>query len=280
MPLEYAVLNGFNVAYHTAGKPQNPTMLLIHGYISSYHVWRFMITRLQERFYCISIDLMGHGNTDKPDDPTPYTILKQAELCLKLLDTLGRTGEFSVMGHSMGGQIALCLASQVAPQRIKKLVNVAGVVAPRLSPSTEKTLPAWIDLSYRLPILLDLLRPLMRRVPRVAKMYYGDWFYDYKDMPFIVWRIDRDMATLPNIQFAFKHGWDAIHGYDVTPHLKDITASVLTIFGEFDAVALIEDGFTVKKHLPESTLEIIPECGHFPMFEWREIFEDKVMAWL
>lgn len=280
MATDHAVLQGHRIAYQTAGSPDLPPLLLIHGYTSARQVWRYLLPELEGRYYCVAIDLLGHGESDKPDVKALYSIPQQAQFCLELLDTLGIAGEFAVIGHSMGGQTALYLAAEAAPQRVTKLVNVAGVVAPRLSEASERVLPERIKMVYRFPLMGHMLRPVMRRLRPVARFYYSSWFYDYDSVPFELWRVDRDMVTQPGMQITLKHGWDAIHECDIRPLLPGIQAQVLSIFGEYDAVVPVEDGHTVQEKLPASRLEIIPECGHFPMYEKREALTGIVLGFL
>lgn len=277
MVVDFLPIDGRTVAVNTAGRSHLPTLLMIHGYLSSHHVWRYLVPRLQARFFCVGVDLIGYGGSDKPDDPEPYRIASQAQTCLRVLEALGRSGQFSVIGHSMGGKIAMELASITAPQRVQNLINVAGVVSDGLPLIRDHALPQ-IERTYRYPVLEALLRPFLRAVPSVARYSYGAWFY--RPQPFANWRLDREMASLPNIRFGLRHSWDAMCEDDLTPRLRHITARTLTIFGEQDAVVSVDEGFKVKQALPDSTLMLLPECGHFPMYEVRKPFEQAVLRWL
>jgi pimeloyl-ACP methyl ester carboxylesterase len=94
------VYNSENLKYYSAGSPDNPPIILVHGYTSSHHVWRQTIPVLKDHFYCVAIDLMGHGASDILPDGD-YSIVAQAERVLALADELGFQ-QFTLIGHSMG----------------------------------------------------------------------------------------------------------------------------------------------------------------------------------
>jgi len=110
---EFLTIEGDRIAYTLAGSSSNPPMLLLHGSMSHRGVWTRTIESLKELFYCITYDHLGFGDSDKPKDGD-YTIVKQAERALKVADHFG-FDKFSIVGHSMGGQIATYLASKLAP---------------------------------------------------------------------------------------------------------------------------------------------------------------------
>ncbi len=128
---------GHTLRYALAGSPEKPPILMIHGYDSSHHVWRTTVPTLETDMYCVAIDLLGHGDSsiDRNGD---YSIEAQGRRVLALADKLG-LDRFSLIGHSMGGQTALCIASMLAPGRVDKVVDVSGVVSARLTAFVERT---------------------------------------------------------------------------------------------------------------------------------------------
>jgi len=124
--VEYAnfTYDGHQLVYAVAGNPENPPLFLIHGYLSSHHVWRQTIPVLQQRYYCIAVDLFGHGRSEI-DPNGDYSIPAQGQRILALANELGYE-RFALMGHSMGGQIALYIASRLAPERWWMLLAWSG----------------------------------------------------------------------------------------------------------------------------------------------------------
>lgn len=128
---DYLKIDNQRIAYTTTGSPSNPAIIFVHGLMSHRGVWTKTVESLKEKFFCIALDLLGFGDSDKPNDGD-YSIAAQADRVLKLAN-YSRLRQFSLVGHSMGGQIASYLAVTQPPQRIDKLVSVDGVVTGGLS---------------------------------------------------------------------------------------------------------------------------------------------------
>lgn len=274
--------NGHRLHYVTAGNPQNPPLFLIHGYLSSHHVWRQTIPVLQEQYHCIAVDLFGHGRSEI-DPGGDYSIPAQGQRILALANELGYE-RFSLMGHSMGGQIALYIAAQLAPERVVRLINVAGVVAARLSPCIERQVFPMLEIASRASILSLFMEKLGRlTAPRfrwAASIQFGTWFMDMDALDFSSWRIDREQATRPGIRHTWTGGRNAIYGTDLTQHLCKIAVPTLVIFGKQDAVVPLDDGRLAAEHIPDSKLVLIDRCGHFPMYEKTEQYLEALRAFM
>jgi len=63
-------IDGLNIAYREAGDPRSPKLVLLHGWPSSSHQYRYLITALAPRFHVIAPDYQGFGNSDRPDPAT------------------------------------------------------------------------------------------------------------------------------------------------------------------------------------------------------------------
>jgi pimeloyl-ACP methyl ester carboxylesterase len=230
-------------------------------------VWRQTLEALQANHYCVAIDLLGFGDSDKPCE-ADYSLQTQGQRVLQLADALGWE-RFTLMGHSMGGQIALCIASMLALDRIQQLISVAGVVSARLTPFVENVNYRLIAVSRKLPQMFTLMRWLSRQRWIVCLPLSGfrTWFYRPEIVPFENWRLDREMAFQPQGHFAAYQAGRAIHALDLTSHLPRITAPTLAICGQQDAVVRLSDGHLIEQHVPNGRLVVIDQCGHFPMYE-------------
>jgi pimeloyl-ACP methyl ester carboxylesterase len=107
-------LHGHPVAYYTAGS--GPVLLLIHGITSSADAWREVVPALAEHYTGRRPDLLGHGGSAKPRGTT-----RSGAYASGLRDLLAALGHerATVVGHSMGGGIAMQLAYQF-PERVER----------------------------------------------------------------------------------------------------------------------------------------------------------------
>jgi pimeloyl-ACP methyl ester carboxylesterase len=112
-----------NVA--VAGKPDNPAVILLHGFPESHRTWREVAPRIQERFFLVMPDQRGFAGSDLPQDVGAYQTDVLVDDIFALADALG-IGEFALVGHDWGGAIAWATAFRGDP----RLTRLAIVNAP------------------------------------------------------------------------------------------------------------------------------------------------------
>jgi pimeloyl-ACP methyl ester carboxylesterase len=257
-------LDDCKIVYDTVGDVRNRPLLMIHGWLSYRGVWQQTIEAFKDDYYCVAVDLLGFGDSDKPPD-ADYGIEAQGRRVLQLVDELG-LDRFSLIGHSMGGQIGLCLAAMLASERIEKLVNVAGVVSGRLMPTVERVNYPFTRVAKTVPQLYSLWHYLFRYDWFVREVF-KTWFYKIETVPLEKWVRDRDMAFQRSVYHSAYESGQAIHNLDLKDQLGKIVAPTLTIFGRQDEVVPISDGYIAAERIEDSRFVLLDECGHFPMYE-------------
>ncbi len=99
-----------------------PPLVLIHGLTASSASFLSNLPALRERFSVLTVELLGHGGSEAPEDPGPYTPDAQVARTLGLLDHLS-IGHFLLCGHSLGGGVAIRIALD-APDRVSGLIVI------------------------------------------------------------------------------------------------------------------------------------------------------------
>lgn len=278
MTTQFLAVEGGNIAYRVSGNPEAQPIILIHGWLEDYYGWDSTIAFLKNQYYCISLDLFGFGQSDKPLTGD-YTIHAQARRVVALADALNLE-RFYLIGHSMGGQIALTIASQIAPERVIRLISVAGVVSGAIHPATMATAVRIARLP--LPLLQTvtrLSRPL-RELRWWSNRQFKPSFYKIKTLPFERWQPLRYSATLPGTGIAMKKAGESILATDITAYLAAIPCPVLALFGKYDHVVMPSEGQLVADHVPQGEVMYIEQCGHFPNWEKPEMYESIMTAYL
>src|SRR6059058_6115880 len=113
-------LHGNRVSYRSAGDGEE-VVVLIHGITGSADTWAEVIPALAEEFTVLAPDLLGHGHSAKPRGD--YSLGAYASGVRDLVAALGHD-RATVVGHSLGGGIAMQLAYQF-PERTNRLVLVS-----------------------------------------------------------------------------------------------------------------------------------------------------------
>ena len=122
---DHVVVDGLKIFYRHAGNPDNPVLLLLHGFPSSSHQFRTLIPLLVERFHVIAPDLPGFGNTEVPDERNyVYCFDNLATSIDHFLGVLG-IDQFALYVFDYGAPVGLRLAIK-HPSRITGLVSQNG----------------------------------------------------------------------------------------------------------------------------------------------------------
>jgi len=258
------VIKGKQLACTLEGDPKSPPIILIHGCPSYRGIWRQTMSTVNGKYFCIAIDLLGFGASDKPEGGD-YSLTAQAQRILFLADQLGLQ-KFSLVGHSMGGQIAMYIAAVLAPQRVQKLVVVNGIVTGKFTDRIEKKYIPALSLARKWPWLFSLANFFLKFKP-IINYAYRHWFFDLTSYPFDSWEADRYAAVNPACSVSLDESFKAIHALDLTQHLRKIKAQTLIIAGRKDEIVPQDQALLAQTLIPNNDLAWIEKCGHFPMYE-------------
>jgi pimeloyl-ACP methyl ester carboxylesterase len=124
--VDYALnpLDGSRIAYRTLGT--GPAIVLIHGTALSQVIWRGFgyLAQLSAHYTVITLDLRGHGRSDKPHQESAYQMPFFVADVLAVLDEL-ELAQVHCLGYSLGGRVGFSLAD-TQPDRVLSLISVAG----------------------------------------------------------------------------------------------------------------------------------------------------------
>ena len=243
------LLRGLNIHYTVEGK--GPDVLLVHGWTASRRMWADLSSQLAGQYRCWALDLPGCGDSDKPGYGW-YSIPNFTAILNEFVQTAG-IERARVVGHSMGGMIALNLAA-MHPGALARLVAINPVVTGRASlrplakPDASRRLLDW-TLRFS-PIVL---RPLLSHA-------YGDRL----DRVRHIRRRAEDFAkgTVDSIISSGR----AILAYDVSPLLDRIAAPTLVIVGTQDAQVPPSEGRLAAERISGARLSVM-RAGHLPTDE-------------
>jgi pimeloyl-ACP methyl ester carboxylesterase len=87
--------------FFTRVEGNGPTVVFLHGFPTSSHDWAGVITRLRDRYRCMTFDYLGYGASEKPGD-ADYSALVQTDRALAVLGALGIT-KMDIVAHDLGG---------------------------------------------------------------------------------------------------------------------------------------------------------------------------------
>jgi len=100
----------YHLHYHSEGNPDQPCVIFFHGFMGSGLDWNEIIEKLSEDFYCIAVDLPGHGKTVVHGSIMDYSMETFAKAFTQFVKNLNLDHP-ALVGYSMGGRNALFLSA-------------------------------------------------------------------------------------------------------------------------------------------------------------------------
>jgi pimeloyl-ACP methyl ester carboxylesterase len=252
-------LHGHRITYRTAGS--GPALLLIHGIAGSSSTWDEVIPWLAKRYCVVAPDLLGHGGSAKPRGD--YSLGAYASGIRDLLGVLGHE-RASVVGHSLGGGVAMQLAYQF-PERCERLVLVSSgglgrelhrLLRAAALPGAEWVLPLLCAAGVRGAVdgvAQFLGRVGFRAAPDVEEMWRG--FCSLSDA-------DSRQAFVHTLRTIVDPGGQRVSAADRLYLAAKVPT--LIIWGERDPMIPASHGRAAHEAIPGSRLELFPGAGHFP----------------
>ena len=152
-------LHGHRVAYRQSGAELDagrPVVLLVHGLAGSSDTWKEVLPALGGDHSVIAPDLLGHGRSDKPQHD--YSLGGHANMLRDLMVALG-VERATVVGHSLGGGVAMQLAYQHARHCERLVLVSSGGLGPEVS---------WVFRALTFPGAEYLMPVLFPAVARTA----------------------------------------------------------------------------------------------------------------
>jgi len=174
-PLQHDSLSARGLTFHLYRWPgSNPDpLVLLHGWGDSGETYQFLVDAFAADRTCLAIDLRGFGRTQRPDDG--YWFPDYLADLDALLDQLVPEAPVDLVGHSMGGNVAMLYAG-ARPQRVRRLVSLEGFGMMRTTPEQAPSrYTQWLDevkhgSEFNIYDSHEMFtRVLARRNPRTSK---------------------------------------------------------------------------------------------------------------
>lgn len=252
--MPYIQIPGLRIHYQTAGNGPN-TLLLVHGNFASWRWWQPLLERLPADLHALAPDLRGCGDSEKPG--SGYTIEQLAKDLAAFADAL-ELSRFHLLGHSLGGAVALQLAID-GDERLQSLMLAAPAPAEGLSVSAQHQFDNLISLDnlYRWLPSLELERSFGEQI--LTRLYP-----DVQGGADLHALSEDALRTAPAAAAGFAH---ALAHWNVQAELEKIRVPTLIVGGGHDPLINPDALKRTAAGLPQARLVIWPDTGHNPLLE-------------
>jgi pimeloyl-ACP methyl ester carboxylesterase len=273
MQRKQQTLHERSLSYLIAG--EGPVLLLIHGLGASSEHWRQVIEPLARDHTVIAPDLPGHGDSE-PGGGGDYSVGGLAAILRDLLLVLGHRRS-TLVGHSLGGGVAMQFAYQF-PEHLERLVLLSsGGLGPEVSPLlSAAALPgAGAYIAATAPFARALRRPRPRRaIARLHSTELTEILYGYGRLA----EPRRRAAFLATVRSVIGLAGQRVSALDRL-YLAN-AVPVLIAWGAADRLVPAAHAQRALRGIPNARLEIFEGVGHLPQLEAPERFLETLQRFL
>jgi pimeloyl-ACP methyl ester carboxylesterase len=250
------------IHYETYGRGR--PVLLLHGWLGSWNLWRDTIEILGKEFRTYAIDFWGFGESGARTNDA-YRVDNYVELVYQFMDKLGIV-KAPLIGHSMGGTVSLSTAIRY-PEKVVKV----GVIG---SPINGNSLNYLLKLSGNRAIARFFwISPFLLRV-----FLTGYSYMMAKDGRKMAKMMAKDISQVTVHSFFQSIG--TLRDTDLRPRLGEVKVPTMGIYGKRDIIVNPNQHLVLKEGVKQAQIELYPDAGHFPMIDSPDRFIQNLRGFL
>jgi pimeloyl-ACP methyl ester carboxylesterase len=252
-----------NYEQQGAGDP-----LILIPYLTADHAcYAFQVADYAKHFTCISLDLRGTGETDKPEGV--YSTELFADDVAAFMQAVG-IQKAHISGLSLGAAIGMWLGAKY-PDRVRSLSLHSGWT--KTDPFLKTVVEGW-----------QVMAKALGSVPEMVILAIFPWCFTpelYASKQDYIQSLSDFVRSRPaQPPAAFNQQSNAVMAHDVEPQLSRISAPTQITFGRHDLLTSTRFADRMKGSIRDSELEIFEACAHAPIYERVEEFNQKTLAFL
>lgn len=258
-------VNAISMNYDQQGTGE--PLILIPYLAADYACYAFQVADYAKHFTCISLDLRGTGDSDKPEGV--YTSELFADDVAGFMQAVG-IPKAHVSGLSMGAATGMWLAAKY-PDKVKSLSLHSGWTKTDLFLKT--VVEGW-----------QVTAKALGSVPETVVLGIFPWCFTpelYAAKPEYIQSLADFVRSRPAQPLAaFMQESNAVIAHDVEAHLGRITAPTQITFGRHDLLTSTRFADRMTNNIRGSELLIFEDCAHAPIYENVEEFNRETLAFL
>ncbi|MBG7630338.1 MAG: alpha/beta hydrolase [Bacteroidetes bacterium] len=281
VPVSYKSIeiNGLDIFYREAGNTTKPTILLLHGYPTSSHMFRNLITDLSVHYHVLAPDYPGFGRSDQPAIADfEYTFDNMANIVEGFLKEL-KVEKYSIYLMDYGAPIGFRIAAKY-PEKIESLIIQNG------NAYDEGLRDFWIPIKkYWNDYTLENGKPLEGfHSPDGLKWQYTHGVQDVTTISPDNWNIDlQHLTRAENNEIQLAMFYDYRTNVPLYPewqkYFRDHQPPTLIVWGKNDYIFPAEGAHPYKKDLTNLEFHLL-DTGHFALEEKGDEIANYILNFL
>ena len=276
----YAEVNGYKMFYREAGDRSAPTIVLLHGFPSSSHMYRDLIPKLADRLHVIAPDYIGFGYSDAPKaGDFSYTFDNLAAHVEGLL--LGVIGlkKFSIYVQDYGAPVGYRIAAR-HPEAIEAIVVQNGnAYVEGIGSGFDAMKPFWVKRNAETEKPVRALLTL-----ETTDFQYTHGAKNSKQISPDNWTFDQMFLDRPGndaVQLDLLYDYQSNLGHYDKWHeyFRKNQPPMLILWGKNDPFFTVEGAKAYQRDLPKAEL-ILLDTGHFALEEEGDLIAERIKGFL
>lgn len=259
-------IDGLDIFYREAGPEGAPTVLLLHGFPTSSHMFRNLIPALSDRYHVVAPDYPGYGNSSMPAvDAFDYTFDRMAEIVEALTVAL-ELDSYSIYLMDYGAPVGFRLAAKY-PERVDTLIVQNGnAYEEGLREFWDPIKAYWKDKTNA---NADQLRGLLTR--DATQWQYTHGVRNQEVISPDNWNMDQSLLDRPGnqeIQLAmfYDYGSNPPLYPEWQAYFREHQPPTLVVWGKNDPIFPAEGAHPYKRDLKNLEFHLL-DTGHFALEE-------------
>jgi pimeloyl-ACP methyl ester carboxylesterase len=246
------------VRIHFEAYGDGEPVVLVHGLGASAAAWRRVAPHLAEAGYrVLALDLKGCGRSDRP--PGDYSRKALASLVCGFMDKLDVSRARAVVGHSMGGAIAL----EIAASRPKR-VDLVGVIDGQGVVTSPRILQAAAPVT---PLVGTLASGMTALSPTASRRFFARMYLKriFADPAAVTDDLVETYATFADAGYQramFAMIQHLGNTADLAQEIAHLRQPTILVWGREDPICPVAWGEELHRELPDSELHVLDGCGH------------------
>ncbi|MDB4292568.1 alpha/beta hydrolase [Maribacter sp.] len=274
-----AIVNGVEIFYREAGSRDKPTVLLLHGYPTSSHMFRNLITDLSVQYHVIAPDYPGYGRSEQPSIADfNYTFANMAILVEGLLEEL-HVNTYSIYLMDYGAPIGFRIAAKY-PERVEALIIQNGnAYEEGLRDFWIPIKKYWNEYTVENGKALEGFHALdglkwqyTHGVQDATKISPDNWNIDLQ-------HLSRDENAAIQLAMFYDYRTNVPLYPEWQQYFRDHQPPTLIVWGKNDFIFPAEGAHPYKKDLKNVEFHLL-DTGHFALEEKGEEIADYILNFL
>jgi pimeloyl-ACP methyl ester carboxylesterase len=254
------------ISMHYEQQGEGEPLVLIPYLAADHACYAFQVAEYAKSFTCISLDLRGTGESDKP--PGAYTTEQLADDVAAFMQNAG-IGRAHVSGLSLGGAVGLWLAAKY-PEKVASLSVHSGWA--KSDPFQRTVVEGWQMLAQAVGVPDTIIRGIF------------PWCFTpelYADKPDYIESLTAFVRSRPPQSVPdFLAQSNAVLAHDVEAHLARIAAPTQITFGRLDQLTSTRFADRLHHGIRNAELFIFDGCAHAPLYQEVAEFNQRTLAFL